>query len=54
MKGPICQVGLAMNERQGREIDCCPQCCGVWLYGRELFKIIERNMTKQEPLAGGH
>ena len=28
---PVCHVGLAMTDRQGVEIDYCPQCRGVWL-----------------------
>jgi hypothetical protein len=32
-----------MTERQGVEIDYCPQCRGVWLDRGELDKIIERS-----------
>lgn len=32
-----------MTERQGIEIDYCPQCRGVWLDHGELDKIIERS-----------
>jgi len=32
-----------MSERQGIEIDYCPQCRGVWLDRGELDKIIERS-----------
>ncbi len=39
---PRCGVGLAMSERQGIEIDYCPQCRGVWLDRGELDKIIDR------------
>ena len=39
---PRCGAGLAMSERQGIEIDYCPQCRGVWLDRGELDKIIER------------
>lgn len=39
---PPCQVPLVMSERQGIEIDYCPQCRGVWLDRGELDKIIER------------
>ena len=28
---PVCHVGLAMTDRQGVEIDYCPQCRGIWL-----------------------
>lgn len=43
---PSCRVALVMSERQGIEIDYCPQCRGVWLDRGELDKIIERN-TKE-------
>jgi Zn-finger nucleic acid-binding protein len=43
MDCPICRnVTLAVSERQGIEIDYCPQCRGVWLDRGELDKIIER------------
>jgi Zn-finger nucleic acid-binding protein len=32
-----------MTERQGIEIDYCPQCRGVWLDRGELDKIIEKS-----------
>ncbi|MFW2853788.1 zf-TFIIB domain-containing protein [Sphingomonas sp. TX0543] len=34
-----------MSERQGIEIDYCPQCRGVWLDRGELDKIIERSVA---------
>lgn len=44
MKCPVCAtVDLLMSERQGVEIDYCPQCRGVWLDRGELDKIIERS-----------
>ena len=43
MKCPICNVDLSMTERQGVEIDYCPQCRGVWLDRGELDKIIEKS-----------
>ena len=42
MNCPTCSVELKMTERQGVEIDYCPQCRGVWLDRGELDKIIER------------
>ena len=48
---PRCGVGLAMSERQGIEIDYCPQCRGVWLDRGELDKIIARSETAQAPPA---
>jgi hypothetical protein len=32
-----------MSNREGVEIDYCPQCRGVWLDRGELDKIIERS-----------
>ena len=46
MNCPICTtVSLVMTERQGIEIDYCPQCRGVWLDRGELDKIIDRSMA---------
>ena len=61
MKCPVCtQVDLMMTDRQGVEIDYCPQCRGVWLDRGELDKIIERSaapamqqqQTMQQPHGG--
>jgi Zn-finger nucleic acid-binding protein len=38
-----------MTERQGIEIDYCPQCRGVWLDRGELDKIIERSTRDMAP-----
>jgi uncharacterized protein len=43
MQCPACQHELRMADRQGVEIDYCPQCRGVWLDRGELDKIIERS-----------
>lgn len=43
---PACRVQLTMAERQGVEIDYCPQCRGVWLDRGELDKIIERSESR--------
>ena len=46
MKCPVCTgIDLIMSERQGVEIDYCPECRGVWLDRGELDKIIERSGT---------
>ena len=42
MNCPIDGTALQMADRQGIEIDYCPQCRGVWLDRGELDKIIER------------
>ena len=43
MQCPVCRVPLSMSDRQGIEIDYCPQCRGVWLDRGELDKIVERS-----------
>lgn len=44
MDCPVCKnVSLVMSERQGIEIDYCPNCRGVWLDRGELDKIVERS-----------
>lgn len=42
---PVCKVDLVLTDRQGIEIDYCPQCRGIWLDRGELDKIIERNAS---------
>src|SRR3546814_14481568 len=49
MPCPVCAVPLVMSERQGVEIDYCPQCRGVWLDRGELDKIIERSSRDTAP-----
>jgi uncharacterized protein len=45
MNCPKCNLTLVMSDRQGIEIDYCPNCRGVWLDRGELDKIIERSAT---------
>ena len=45
MSCPKCNVELRITDRQGVEIDYCPQCRGVWLDRGELDKIIERSAS---------
>ena len=40
MKCPICDIEMRIAEREGVEIDYCPQCRGVWLDRGELEKLI--------------
>ncbi len=43
MRCPHCpDATLLMTDRQGIEIDYCPQCRGVWLDRGELDKLLER------------
>jgi len=43
MKCPADGNVLLLSERQGIEIDYCPECRGVWLDRGELDKIISRS-----------
>lgn len=48
MKCPTCpEIKLVMTDRQGIEIDYCPECRGVWLDRGELDKLIEKSVTAQ-------
>jgi Zn-finger nucleic acid-binding protein len=49
MPCPHCAIPLVMSERQGVEIDYCPQCRGVWLDRGELDKILERASADSAP-----
>ncbi|MCR8697403.1 zf-TFIIB domain-containing protein [Campylobacter sp. LMG 7929] len=50
MNCPVCaNTALLMSERNGVEIDYCPQCRGVWLDRGELDKIIERSTSQSAP-----
>jgi Zn-finger nucleic acid-binding protein len=42
MKCPVDDTVLVMSDRQGVEIDYCPQCRGVWLDRGELDKVLDR------------
>jgi Zn-finger nucleic acid-binding protein len=47
MKCPKCNVTLLMSEKQGIEIDYCPDCRGIWLDRGELEKIIEKTGAQE-------
>ena len=49
MNCPVDNTQLMMTERQGIEIDYCPQCRGVWLDRGELDKLIERTTPASGP-----
>ena len=52
MKCPVCTgIDLKMADRQGEEIDYCPECRGIWLDRGELDKIIERSYTQTHSYA---
>jgi Uncharacterized protein conserved in bacteria len=57
MKCPTDGTTLALSERNGMEIDYCPECRGVWLDRGELDKILERasndlSFTRPSPASG--
>ena len=43
MNCPVDGSELRITDRQGIEIDYCPQCRGVWLDRGELDKVLERS-----------
>lgn len=48
MKCPTCAtVDLKMADKNGVEIDYCPQCRGVWLDRGELDKIVSRSQESR-------
>jgi Zn-finger nucleic acid-binding protein len=41
---------LQITQREGVEIDYCPECRGIWLDSGELDKIIDRSKSfDQQP-----
>lgn len=50
MKCPNDNTTLVMTERNGVEIDYCPECRGVWLDRGELDKIIERSSHQTQTI----
>jgi len=49
MNCPKCYEPLRIADRQGIEVDYCPDCRGVWLDKGELDKIIERTLSYAGP-----
>ena len=47
MNCPLDGSELRISDRQGIEIDYCPQCRGIWLDRGELDKLLERNAQHQ-------
>ena len=45
MKCPNCSETLLITDKQGVEIDYCPNCRGIWLDRGELEKIMDRSAT---------
>ena len=51
MQCPVDGTTLAMADRQGVEVDYCPQCRGVWLDRGELDKLIDREAAAEPVVA---
>jgi uncharacterized protein len=49
VKCPNDSATLLISDKQGVEIDYCPECRGVWLDRGELDKLIERSDVVQQP-----
>lgn len=49
MKCPACnEPKLLIADRNGIEIDYCPECRGVWLERGELDKILSQSREEEE------
>ncbi len=47
MNCPTCNTLLLISDRQGIEIDYCPQCRGIWLDRGELDKIAQKSAAPE-------
>jgi Zn-finger nucleic acid-binding protein len=46
MNCPVCNIELKPADRQGIELDYCPQCRGIWV-AREVLDRILRSLQHQ-------
>ena len=54
MKCPNCvDTLLVMADKQGVEIDYCPNCRGIWLDRGELDKLLEKSRSVNASYAAG-
>ena len=54
MKCPNCvDILLVMADKQGVEIDYCPNCRGVWLDRGELDKLLDKSKSVNAGYSGG-
>lgn len=44
---------LVPADRQGIELDYCPQCRGIWLDRGELEKLIDQSITRYRDVSYG-
>ena len=54
MNCPICNVTLLLAEKQGVDIDYCPQCRGIWLDKGKLEKIIDKISSSGSTINRGY
>jgi len=54
MKCPACESEMRITNREGVEIDYCPQCRGVWLDRGELEKIVARTSSEYDDYDSHH
>jgi uncharacterized protein len=54
MNCPTCNVTLLLAEKQGVDIDYCPQCRGIWLEKGKLEKIIDKISPSNSSINGGY
>ena len=54
MKCPVCEIEMRITDRDGVEIDYCPQCRGVWLDRGELEKIVARTSPADDDEYDSH
>lgn len=50
MNCPVCDGKLREVERQGIQIDVCPECKGVWLDRGELEKLLDADAQRTQPV----
>lgn len=47
MNCPTCNISLLVSDRQGVDVDYCPQCRGIWLDRGELDKITKKSAPSE-------
>ena len=47
MNCPTCNISLLVSDRQGVDVDYCPQCRGIWLDRGELDKITKKSTPSE-------
>lgn len=47
MNCPTCNTPMLTTDRQGVDVDYCPQCRGIWLDRGELNKIMKKSAPSE-------